>query len=73
MDQLYPRKPKQRAVKSYRPWMVRYDLIYDNGIYAFTEYYRTEIGARVSAWWKHNVSSYGGTANLYRNNRARRR
>lgn len=67
-EQLYPNEPRRRMpIHEDRPWFVAYDLIYDNGFGRWTQYYRTQIGARISAWWKFNISSWGGSAILYDN------
>lgn len=53
--------------KSKRPWGIRFDLAYDSGGEEWTQYYRTKIGARISAWFQNYVASWGGTAIMFDN------
>lgn len=63
-EQLYPRQPKRRPQHPERPWRVDYRLYYDDGIGEWSSYYRTSIGARISAFWHHSVASWGGFVEL---------
>lgn len=56
------RRARKKRVANYR---VEYDLAYDGGGSAFEEYYRTKIGARISAFFHLHVRSWGGSADLY--------
>lgn len=44
---------------------MHYDLAFDGGGSAFDEYYRTLVGARVSAFFWIHFCSWGGSAKLY--------
>jgi len=68
-EQLYPKPESPKSDHSDRPWGIKFDLIYDGGSDKWTQYYRTKIGARISAWWKYHISSWGGSANLFDNRR----
>lgn len=50
-----------------RPWGVRFDLAYDGGGDAWTQFYRTKLGARISILWNKHIASWGGTAVLFEN------
>lgn len=66
--ELYPGPPRRpKPLHNYRPWGVRYALIYDDGEGSWTQYYRSWLGARISAWWKYHISSWGGTVVLFDN------
>lgn len=58
------RRVRAQAVREKRPYRVDYDLAYDGGCSIWSGYYRTQVGARVAAWWNVHVSSWGGTAAL---------
>ena len=53
---------KKKARAHFR---VLYDLAYDGGGSIFDEYYKTELGARVSAFFHLHFRSWGGSAELY--------
>lgn len=65
--QLYPKVPKDKETKSDRPWRVEYKyMAFDAGSSSsWDQYYRTEFGARWSAWWWEHVRSWGGNVTLY--------
>lgn len=65
-EQLYP-KYKPVVDHSDRPWGVKFDLAYDGGGSRWTGYYRTRLGARISAWWHYHIASWGGSAVLFKN------
>lgn len=66
--QLYPKAPKPEPDHSDRSWAIRYeDVIYDNGVFSWTKYYRTKLGARFFAWWTIHIASWGGGASLIDN------
>lgn len=51
-----------------RPWYVVYSLIYDLGDHdEWTQYYRTKIGAQISALIHYHIRSWGGTFMLVDN------
>lgn len=52
--------------KSHRPLRVEYDLAYDFGGSAWTGYYRTRWGAKIAAFVNLHITSWGGTARMYR-------
>lgn len=67
-EPLYPHRPRSRPDQSYRPWGVEYQLIYDGGgVERWTQYYRTKIGAYISAWWNYYIGSWGGNISLFDN------
>lgn len=66
-EQLYPAVPLPRPVHPERPWGVHYLLAYDDGPDAWTQYYRTKIGARISAFLHYHIRSWGGRAVLFDN------
>lgn len=45
-------------------WRVDFDLAYDGGGAAWTQYYKTKIGACFSMVWHKYVASWGGKAEL---------
>jgi len=54
--------------KRNRPYMVLYDLAYDGGGDQFVKYYRTQISAKVDAFFQQRFPlSWGGSAVLYKN------
>lgn len=55
-------REKRMARANYR---MEYDLAYDGGGSTFSEYYKTELGARVSAFFHLHFRSWGGSAELY--------
>lgn len=61
------RRAQRLVVAMRRPWRMEYALAYDGGGSAFTVYYRTQFGARWSAFWHVHFRSWGGTARLFRN------
>ena len=69
-SQLYPSPSKQeraarrQAKRETFPFAVDYDLAYDGGGAAFTQYYRTRLAARWCAFWNVRIASWGGTAEL---------
>jgi hypothetical protein len=63
VTQLYPR-PKRD--KSHRRWRVEYDLAYDGGGSGYWQaYYSNKLFALVATWWNVHISSWGGSAILY--------
>lgn len=62
--QLYPRHRRFRD-KSDRRWHVDYILLYDGSEDMWVGYYRTNIGARIAAFWNTQIASWGGSAVLY--------
>ena len=44
---------------------MHYDLAFDGGGSAFDEYYRTMVGARISAFFWLHFRSWGGSSTLY--------
>jgi hypothetical protein len=66
-ERLYPKKRYEKAPHVERPWGVRYDLVYDNGLFSWNDYYRTRWGAKIAAWWKYHFASWGGSAVLFDN------
>jgi len=65
-EQLYP-KHRIKKDKSNRKWRIEYDLAYDGGGEEWVGYYRTRLGAKISAFWNVHVSSWGGSAILINN------
>jgi hypothetical protein len=64
MSQLYPR-PNGKKKQSDRRWRVDYDLAYDGGVTHWSGYYPNKAFAIIATWWNVSVSSWGGTAFLY--------
>lgn len=65
-EKIYPRTPRKRRDKTGRRWRVDYDLAYEGGGDSqWSGYYRTRLGALISAWINEYVKSYGGNAVLY--------
>lgn len=46
-------------------YRVHYDVAYDGGGSEFDEYYKTKLGARISAFFHLHFRSWGGSAELY--------
>lgn len=70
---LYPKPTSTRRVEAkerrterrwHRRWCVDYKLSYDGETVSWMKFYRTELGARVSAFWNVQLNSDGGTAEL---------
>lgn len=64
-EQLYPKVPRVKPERIDRPWRVEYDMTFDGGGSAWSQYYRTEFGARWSAFWWEHFRSWGGRATLH--------
>lgn len=47
-----------------RRFEVEYELAYDDGVATYSCHYRTERGAKIAAWIKVHITSWGGTADL---------
>jgi hypothetical protein len=45
-------------------WRVDFDLAYDGGGSAWTQYYWTKFGARFSMFWHKQIASWSGSAEL---------
>lgn len=67
-QELYP-KSRQRPEPDHsdRSWGVSYHLVYDDGLGAWTQYYHTKLGARISAFLHYHIRSWGGRATLFDN------
>lgn len=70
---LYPKPASTRKAEAkerraerrwHRRWCVDYTLSYDGKTVGWMKFYRTELGARISAYWNVKVASDGGTAEL---------
>jgi len=65
-DKKQARKDRRRQKKMARShFRMNYDLAYDGGGSVFDEYYKTELGARISAFFHLHFRSWGGSAELY--------
>lgn len=64
MTQLYPR-PNRKKRRSDRRWRVDYDVAYDGGGIYWQGYYSNKVFALIATWWNIKISSWGGTATLY--------
>lgn len=60
-----PKKPKAYPAAKY-PWLVHYDLAYDDGGDMWTGYYRGRRRALIAIFWHRFISSWGGSADLMR-------
>lgn len=60
-----PKKPKVFQPERY-PWLVHYDLAYDDGGDRWTGYYRGYWRARLAIFWNRRIASWGGSADLMR-------
>lgn len=50
--------------KAGRRFEVEYELAYDGGMATYSCHYRTERWAKIDAWIKVHITSWGGTADL---------
>lgn len=64
MSQLYPR-PRRERDQSKRRWRVDYNLAYEDGGSYWSGYYHHKVLAMIATFWNVNLSSWGGTAILY--------
>lgn len=62
-EQLYPKQHRPPTMETHR-WRVDFDLAYDGGGGAWSGYYLTRWGAKLSAWWHVRFASWGGSAFL---------
>ena len=49
----------------HRRWRLDAELVYDNGVVAWSRWFRWRWQALVVEWWARNVSSWGGWTQVW--------